>query len=180
MFVRVEVLLAARGPAESDVEGVAGAGAIGGILGALVEGHGNVGAEGDLHVHGMLGREEMAGAVKVRTELHTVFRDFSQVVQAEYLEASGVGEDGAGPAHETVQAAEAADELVAGAEIEMIGVAEDDLRVKLFKEVLRDGLDRCGCSDGHEDGSFDRSVREGQGGSTGRGFGLVDFEVERH
>jgi hypothetical protein len=43
--------------------------------------------------------------------------------------------------------------------------------------MLRDGLDGGGGSDGHEDGGFDRAVREGEGGSTGGAAGVVDFEA---
>ena len=54
--------------------------------------------------------------------------DLAHVGEAEDLEAAAVGEDGAVPVHEAVQAAQLGDELVAGPQGEVVGVAEDDLR----------------------------------------------------
>ena len=62
-----------------------GAGALGGILGAFVEGHGDVRAESDLHVHGMFRREKMAAAVEVRPEAYALVGDLAQLAQAEDL-----------------------------------------------------------------------------------------------
>ena len=61
------------------------------------------------------------------------------------LETAGVRQQGAAPIHEAVDAADAADELVAGAEVEVVGVGEDDLRAGAgaaegFKDALLDCL----------------------------------------
>ena len=61
--------------------------------------------------------------------------------RGEDLEAAGVGEQGARPGHEAVQATETADGLVAGAEVEVIGVGEEDVgasgvRADLFEEFV--------------------------------------------
>ena len=66
----------------------------------------------------------------MRAETHALVRDLAQLAQAEDLKAAGVGEHGARPADEAVQPAHAADGLVAGAQIEVIGVAENDLRAQ--------------------------------------------------
>ncbi len=123
----------AAGPGHGEAEALLGAGAVCGILGALVEGHCDVGAEGDLHVHGVLRREEVAAAVEVRAEADTFIGDFAQSAEAEDLKAAGVGEHGARPADELVQAAHAADGFVSGTQVEMIGVAENDLRAEGFE-----------------------------------------------
>src|SRR5579871_3368163 len=99
----LEAALAALGPAQGELHGMAGALAIGGILGALVEGHDDVGAESDLGGDRALRAEEMGGAVEVRAEGDAVLADLAQVAQAEDLEAPGVGQDGAVPAHEMMQ-----------------------------------------------------------------------------
>jgi len=93
------------------------------IFGALVEGHGDVGAEGDLHVHGVLGSEEVAAAVQMGAKAHALVADLAQLAQAEDLKAAGIGEHGARPADELVQPAHAADRLVARTQVEVIGVA---------------------------------------------------------
>ena len=49
----------ALGPGQGEAQAFFGAGAVGGIFGTFVEGHADVGAEGDLYVDGVLGREEV-------------------------------------------------------------------------------------------------------------------------
>ena len=57
-----------------------------------------------------------------------------------------------------MQATEATNGLVTGAQVEVLGVAEDDLCTEGFECVLGNGLDRAGGADGHEDGSLDGAV----------------------
>ncbi len=106
----------------------------------------------------MLGREEVAAAVEVRTEADTFVRDLAQGAEREDLKSAGVGKHGTRPTDESVQAAETADGLVAGAEIEVISVAEDDLRTERFERVLGNSFDSACGADGHEDGSLDGAV----------------------
>ena len=77
MLVGGEVGERAGGPGVGEAHGVAGALPGGGGLDALVEGHDDVGAEGDLDVDGVLGREEVFGAIEVGAELHACRSDFS-------------------------------------------------------------------------------------------------------
>src|SRR5712692_2025806 len=51
-----------------------------------------------------------------------------QCPETEHLKTPAIGEDGGRPGHEGMQPAKAADEAVARAEREMIGVAQDDTR----------------------------------------------------
>jgi hypothetical protein len=53
------------------------------------------------------------------------------VRQREHLEAAGIGEDRAVPARETVQAAVRLDDLEARPQVQVEGIAEDDLRAEL-------------------------------------------------
>ena len=94
------------------------------ILRTLVERHENVAAKGELDVHGGFRREGVRIAIEVRSEHHALFGDLSDPRQAEHLESTGIGEDGARPGHEAVQAAQPPDQLVAGTKIEVVGVAE--------------------------------------------------------
>ena len=61
-------------------------------------------------------------------ELDAVFVDGAQRGEREDLESTRVGEDRAVPVHELVQAAHLADDLVAGPQVQVIGVGEDHLR----------------------------------------------------
>ena len=89
-----------------------------------------------LDVDGALGRERGAAAVEMRLELDARLVDHAPARQAEDLVAAAVGEDRPRPADEAVQAAAPRDQLVAGPQQQVIGVAEDDLRADLF-EVAR-------------------------------------------
>ncbi len=94
----------------------------------------------------------------MRTEADAFFRDLAEIAQGEDLEASGVGKQSAVPAHEAMQAAELADELVPGPEIEVIGVAQNDPRAQLFQRTLWNCLDRSLGADRHEDWGLHGSV----------------------
>ena len=87
-------------------------------------------------------------------------RDLAQLAQAENLKAARVGEHGARPTDKSVQPAHAPDGLVAGAQVEVIGIAENDLRAQRFEHVLRYGLDRSRRAHRHEDRRLDRPVRQ--------------------
>src|SRR5208283_5129580 len=123
-----EVVEGAASPGHSEPQAFLSAGAFGGIFSALVEGHGNVSAKGDLHIHGVLWGEEVTAAIQMRAEANAFVGDLAELAEREDLKAAGIGEQGARPTDETVQSAHAADGLVAGAEIKMVGVAENDLR----------------------------------------------------
>ena len=58
------------------------------------------------------------------------------VAEAEHLIAAGVGQDRAAPADEAVQPAAPRDQLVAGTQMQVIGVAEEDVGAELL-ELLR-------------------------------------------
>ena len=130
------------------------------ILGALIESHADIRAQRDLHIHGMLGSKKVRTPVEMRPEAHALVRYFAQVGEAIDLKAAGVGEHGARPADEAMQPAHATDSLMSGAQIEMIGIAENDLRVQLLENVLRNGLDGAGGSHGHEHRGFHGLVRQ--------------------
>ncbi len=110
-------------------------------------------------------------------ETHTVLGDPAQLLQAEDLEAAGVGENGAGPAHESMQATEALDALVTWPQVEVIGVAEDDAGIELEQVLLTQGLDGSPRAHGHEDRSFDGAVGGVQQAGTGAGSAVLGDEL---
>jgi hypothetical protein len=75
------------------------------------------------------------GAIEVTTELRTLFVDAHQWAKRDHLKSTRVGQDRPIPLHELVEAAEALHPLMPWAQIEVIGVGEDDLgteRLQLF------------------------------------------------
>src|SRR5947208_2229960 len=95
---------------------------------ALIEGHDDVCAQRNLDFDGPLRGEDMRRAVQMGTEGNTFFRDFAEVAQAEYLEAAGVSQKRPLPTHKFVQTAQTAHQFVPWPQIEMVGIAENDLR----------------------------------------------------
>jgi hypothetical protein len=65
-----------------------------------------------------------------------------------------------------VQAAESANQLVAGAKVKMIGVAKNNLRAEFFQRFVAKGLHRSLCADGHEERSVDAAMRRIQDAAT--------------
>ena len=58
------------------------------------------------------------------------------------MKAAGVGQHGTMPLHKLVQAAHIAHELIAGTQVEMICVAQDERGIDLLEVLGREGLDR--------------------------------------
>jgi hypothetical protein len=129
----------------------------------------------------MLRREEVAAAVQVGAEANALVGHLAQLAQAEDLETAGISEQAAWPADESVQTAHPTNGFVAGAEIEVIGVAENDFGAKGLQDVLGDGFDGAGCADGHEDGGLNGLVGKDELRAAAAGFGLVEqVELETH
>ena len=82
-----------------------------------------------------------------RTPSSVTLRSWVRLIN---LKAARVGEHGARPADEAMQAAHAPNRLVSGPQIKMIGIAENDLRAKRFERVLRHGLHAAGGAHRHE------------------------------
>ena len=74
----------------------------------------------------------MPAAVQMGLELHAVFIELAQLGQREHLESAAVGQYRAIPVHEAVQPARLGDQILAGAQMQMIGVGEDNLRADLL------------------------------------------------
>src|SRR5207247_1640393 len=74
------------------------------------------------------------------------------------LEAAGVREERAVPAHEAVEPAERPDQLVPRAEEQVVGVREHELSARRAEVVRRQTLDGAARADGHEDRCLDHAV----------------------
>ena len=76
----------------------------------------------------------------MRAKRHSFLGDFAKFVQAENLEAAGIGQDRPRPGHESVQASEVADGFDSWPQIEVIGIAEKNLDAEFFENILRTAL----------------------------------------
>jgi hypothetical protein len=145
---------------------------------AIVEDHGDVGAEFALDLHGFFGPKKQERAIEMRAEFDAVRFYFSNGREAEDLEAPAVGEDREGPIDEVVKATGSADDVHPGANVEVIGVSEDDLSTEFAEFAGVDGFHTALCADGHEDGSVDDAVGsvEATAASFGGRIGFLQFE----
>src|SRR5262249_2873422 len=81
--------------------------------------------------------------------------------EAEDLITAAVGEDRLRPSDEAMKAAASRDEIVARPQIEVIGVAEQDLRAEFFEIPVRDAFDGALRADRHERRRLHVAVRRG-------------------
>ena len=70
---------------------------------ALIKGHGHIGTKAHLDLHRPLGGQQDAAAVARVAEVNPFIVNAVEVAEAEHLEASGIGEHRAVPAHEPMQ-----------------------------------------------------------------------------
>lgn len=110
----------------------------------------------------------------MRAEGDPFFGDLAHLTEAEYLEAAAVGKDGLLPVHELVKASGFLDQIVAGTEEQVIGIAENDLRAHIVELFRRQRLDGRLRTDRHEHRCLERTVRSTQDSGTGAvAFGLL-------
>src|ERR1035437_1012100 len=98
----------------------------------------------------------------MRTKFDAVFLHLANFCEAENLKTAAVSENRQIPIHEFVQSARGADDVESGTQVEMISVAENDLRAHLVEFTRVERLDAGLRADGHEHGRLDDAVRSGQ------------------
>ena len=143
---------------------------------AFVEDHHDVAVQHLLDAHALFGPEEHLRPVHRRGERHALLGDLAAVRQREHLEAAGVGEDRLVPAREAMQAAVFADDLQPGPQVQVEGVAQDDLRTQVLDVFGQDALHRAVGAHRHEGRRLDGAARERQPATAGRAVGGQQIE----
>ena len=146
----VERLARTLGPAQRQPHRALGFGVAARQPHAFVELHLYVGAEQRLNLHRALGRQHMLGAVDVRLEGDAVLIELTQLGQRHHLKAAGIRQDRIGPAHEVVQPTKPVDPLRAGAQHQMIDIAEQYIGAGGAHILGEHRLDRRRRADRHE------------------------------
>ena len=95
---------------------------------ALIKGHDDVGADAALDVHRRLRAKQVLAAIDVAAERHALLGNLAAVRQAEHLITAAVRQNGAVPAHEFVQPAAGFEHIRARTQVQMVGIAQNDLR----------------------------------------------------
>src|SRR5215207_831858 len=93
-------------------------------IGTFVECHDNVCTEVFLNGYGLLRREAVCRAINMTLKGHAVVIDLARLRQRKDLKAPRIGEHGAVPLHELMQAAHVAHEFITWTQVEMIGVTQ--------------------------------------------------------
>ena len=152
-----------------------------GRLNAFIQDHGDVRPQGELNLGGFFWGEEMLRAVEMRAEAYPFIGHFSQFGEAEDLIAAGIREDGTRPRHELMQAAELADQLVAGAQIKMIGIGEDDFRAEFFERFIAQAFDGGLRADRQEERRLHHAVRSSEAAAARpERISFQDFKRKTH
>ena len=120
----------------------------------------------------------MTRTVEMRLEVGTLLADHAPRREAEDLKAAAVGQDRRVPADEAMQAATPCDQLVAGTEKEVVGVAEDDLRAGVVKVAMKRRLYGPLCPDRHERGRLHDAVRRMEFSASRGAVGAVKNEAK--
>lgn len=115
--------------------------------------------DGALDVHHAFGREDVLAAVDVRAKLGALFAQLADARKGEHLEATAVGQHRAVEAVELVQAARLLQHVEARTEVQVVGVAQNDLRLDVLLQFSQvHTFDGAHSAYRHEDGSFDLPV----------------------
>ena len=147
----------------------------------LVESHDDVGPDLAFDLHDTLRGEQVRRTVDVGLEADAFLADLSRGRERIHLVASAVGEDRPVPADKTVQAAGFFQNVRAGTQVQVIGIAQDDLGVDVLSQFpLMHALDAAYRSHRHEDGGRDVPVRRRQDAGAGLGSGCGVLYLEFH
>src|SRR6202040_2961352 len=98
---------------------------------AFVQHHGDVAPEHSLNFDRDLRTNERRSSVDVILKLHAFLRDLAQLGQEKDLITATIGQDRAVPTHKTMQSAEVPNDIETRPNKQVIGVAQNDLRVQL-------------------------------------------------
>ncbi len=169
---------ASRRPALREFHGGARRGFVGGGGDALIERHHDVAVDRHLRFDAYFGAEQQRAAIDVALKNRTLLGHGAGVRQGEYLEAARIGEDGAFPAHEAVNAAGAAKDLGTGPQQEMIGIREENLRAGVLEGLRKLGLDCRLGADGHEERREHLVVQGAEASGPGPGSGGLGLDLE--
>ena len=117
----------------------------------------------------------------MRLEPHSFLGvDFAACTQRKHLIATAVGQYGAVPAVETVQSAGVFQYLQSGAQVQVVGIAENDLGFDIFTHILDVyGFDGAYCAYRHENRGLNVAMVGVNQSCSGRAFrvGMLNYKL---
>ena len=176
LVLRHAALQPAVGPGTGGLHIVEG----GGVLDALVKGHGDVAAQIGLDLHGLLRSHEDPTSVDMGGEGDALLRYLTQAGQRKDLKSAAVGEDGAIPVHKPVQSAQLPHHPVSRPQVEVVGVGQLDLTAQRLQVVGGDRpLDGPLGPDIHKNRGLGSSMGAGEHATPGPALRLQDLKHKK-
>ena len=145
---------------------------------AFVETHDDIRAQQLLDFHAAFRRQHMLAAINMAGKAHALFGQLAQRGKAHDLKPAAVRQDRALPVHELVQAAQPGDAFGAGAQHQVIGIAQQDVGARGAHAFGHHGLHRSGRAHRHEGRGADLAARGGNHAGPGLALGCVKGEAE--
>ena len=124
----------------------------------FVKRHDDVGPDFALGLHHRFRGEHVARSVQMTMEFHALFGNVAQVFEAPDLESAAVGEHRAVPAHELLHATHFGHEFCARAQVEVVRVRKNDLRLHFAQVPRRKPLHACKGAHRHKNRCFYHAV----------------------
>ena len=144
----------------------------------LIEHHRDIGSESDLNLARARRCERVKRTIEVRAKVHTLFVDGPARGETEHLIPAAVGQNRFVPSDESVETSAPGDQIVAGPQIEMIGVAEKQRRADRLQIAVRHSLHGALRADRHERGRLDLAMRRGEDAAPRAAVTVGDAEGE--
>ena len=180
-FGLVETLDTTVEPALGQSQGVLGILIVALARRTLIERHHDIGTDDTLGIHHVLRGEDMLGTVDMTTELASLLAQLSDTGQGEDLETTRVGQDRTVPCVELMQATGLTQGVETRAQVQVVGVAQDDLSLHLFTEFREmNTLHATTGTNGHEDWRLDLSVVSGDNAGAGTTVWVCMLQFECH
>ena len=144
----------------------------------MIERHHDVAPDGFLRLDAEFRAEQDGPSIQIALESRSLLAHLPRVRQRENLKASRVRQHRAIPAHEVMDAADAAEDFRSRSQQQVIGIGQQDLRASLFERLRELPFDRRLGADRHEERREDVAVRGPKGSGPGAGVGGVRLDVE--
>ena len=143
------------------------------VLHAFVEGHDNICPQRILDVDGRFRSHHVFGTVDIGFEGNSFLCDFTEFTQGKNLEAAAVRENRAIPVHELVKSAGLSNDILAGSQIEMIGVSQNDFGAGGLHIFRFHGFHRSLSAHRHKYRGFNGAVGSGNPSPAGTSSGIL-------
>ncbi|OGJ59522.1 hypothetical protein A2881_01570 [Candidatus Peribacteria bacterium RIFCSPHIGHO2_01_FULL_55_13] len=146
----------------------------------MVEAHDDVAPELVLDVHRRLRIQPVLASIHMRTECHAGIVNRADPGHGKDLVAAAIREDRLLPVDEMMQPSCLGHRVFSGMQMQMVRVAQQDLRAEREKILMCESFHRARRSHGHEERCFDGAVRGLQPATTAYRRGMKKSKGRRH